>query len=205
MNLNIVRYFDASDSEDSSDDDNVITHFILMRRPKTFRVRNSPLETWDDVDFCQRYRLSKETVMWIVCEIGDYLKTPTTRYLLICVKKYLLTPLADPQTPAERLYNESHIRTRNVVERTFGVWKRRFPCIGSQLRVKLENVQPIIVSTAILHNICIDKSDHLPHASENVAPEDVIENYITYPITANEQEYRNQLIRTYFAALLDTD
>ncbi|KAH9633138.1 hypothetical protein HF086_011863 [Spodoptera exigua] len=79
MNLNIVRYFDASDSEDSSDDDNTITHFILMRRRKTFRVRNSPLETWDDVDFCQRYRLSKETLMWIVCEIGDYLKTPTTR------------------------------------------------------------------------------------------------------------------------------
>ncbi|XP_050563583.1 putative nuclease HARBI1 [Spodoptera frugiperda] len=78
------------------------------------------------------------------------------------LKQYLLTPLADPRTAAEKLYNESQIRTRNVVERTFGVWKRRFPCIGSQLRIKLENVQPIIVSTAILHNICIMNREDLP-------------------------------------------
>lgn len=36
-------------------------------------------------------------------------------------KSYLLTPILHPQTPAERLYNRSHIRTRNVVERLFGV------------------------------------------------------------------------------------
>jgi hypothetical protein len=32
-----------------------------------------------------------------------------------------MTPLLNPSTPAEQLCNESHIRTRNVVERLFGV------------------------------------------------------------------------------------
>lgn len=37
--------------------------------------------------------------------------------------KYLMTPLLNPVTAAEVLYNEAQIRTRNVVRRTFGVWK----------------------------------------------------------------------------------
>lgn len=117
------------------------------------------------------------------------------------LKKYLLVPLADPQTPAEKLYNESQIRTRNVVERAFGVWKRRFPCIGSQLRVKLKNVQPIIVSTAILHNLCIEKKECLPTNSAFTTVENYIEDNITFPVNENEQEYRRELIRTYFSAL----
>lgn len=121
------------------------------------------------------------------------------------LKKYLLTPLADPQTAAERLYNESQIRTRNVVERAFGVWKRRFPCIGSQLRVALKNVQPIIVSTAILHNICIEKREYLPKDDGNSTLHLPIEEHLDFPETVNEQEYRQQLIQTYFASLLATE
>ncbi|KAG7304964.1 hypothetical protein JYU34_010382 [Plutella xylostella] len=42
---------------------------------------------------------------------------------MLCPKKYLLTPLPDPQTAAKRIYNKSQIRSRNVVERAFGVEK----------------------------------------------------------------------------------
>ena len=31
------------------------------------------------------------------------------------LKQYLLTPILNPQTAAEQLYNESHIRTRNTI------------------------------------------------------------------------------------------
>ena len=37
---------------------------------------------------------------------------------------YLATPLLEPVTQVEELYNESQIRTRNVVERSYGVLKR---------------------------------------------------------------------------------
>ncbi|KAJ8974993.1 hypothetical protein NQ317_013492, partial [Molorchus minor] len=47
------------------------------------------------------------------------------------IRNYFLTPLVNPRLQAEQLYNESHIRTRNVIERCFGVWKRRF--LGSSL------------------------------------------------------------------------
>lgn len=45
-------------------------------------------------------------------------------------RKYLLTPLGNPQTPAQITYNESFIRTRQTVERLFGIWKRRFPILS---------------------------------------------------------------------------
>ena len=68
---------------------------------------------------------------------------------------YLLVPLADPHQRGENLYNESHIRTRNVVERCFGVWKRRFPILSLGMRVTLEMSTTIIVATVVLHNIPI--------------------------------------------------
>lgn len=69
------------------------------------------------------------------------------------IKSYLFTPLHNPQNEAEALYNEAHIRTRNVIERTFGIWKRRFPIIGLGMRCQVNLAQKIIVATAVLHNI----------------------------------------------------
>lgn len=110
----------------------------------------------------------------------------------------MLTPLANPQTPAERLYNE----TRNVVERTFGVWKRRFPCVGSKLRVKLSNLQAVIVSKAMLHNICIDKRDTLPEDSTNPHNmQEIEENIAIGTSTQSDLQYRQQLIDNYFTLL----
>nr|CAH7762462.1 unnamed protein product [Callosobruchus chinensis] len=63
-------------------------------------------------------------------------------------KPYLLTPLLAPDTQAERRYSEAHIRTRNVVERTIGIWKRRFPILAYGCRLKLSNTLTIIVATA---------------------------------------------------------
>ncbi|KAK5648003.1 hypothetical protein RI129_002895 [Pyrocoelia pectoralis] len=44
--------------------------------------------------------------------------------------RYVYTPVPNPQTQAEHRYNNAHIRTRNVVERTFGIWKSRFRCLS---------------------------------------------------------------------------
>lgn len=75
---------------------------------------------------------------------------------------YLATPYLTVDSPLKNLHNESQIRTRNVVERSYGVWKRRFPCLSLGLRIALERVQPVVVALAVLHNIAIDDNDRLP-------------------------------------------
>jgi len=49
-------------------------------------------------------------------------------------RHYLLTPLIQPMTAAEKHYNAAQIKARNSIERTFGVLKRRFPALKYGLR-----------------------------------------------------------------------
>ncbi|KAH7941083.1 hypothetical protein HPB49_009925 [Dermacentor silvarum] len=49
-------------------------------------------------------------------------------------------------------YNKSLSRTRCSVERTFGVWKRRFPCLDMTLQIKTTSVPIVITACAALHN-----------------------------------------------------
>ncbi|XP_015109335.1 putative nuclease HARBI1 [Diachasma alloeum] len=69
---------------------------------------------------------------------------------------FLMTPLRNPQTAAEHLYNEAQIRTRNCIERCFEVWARRFTVveIGSRFHTP-ERTVAVIIATAALHNISL--------------------------------------------------
>jgi len=40
-------------------------------------------------------------------------------------------------------YNRAQKTTRNMIERTFGIWKRRFPCLN-HLRLKLKTSLPLL-------------------------------------------------------------
>ncbi|CAN8003295.1 unnamed protein product, partial [Ixodes pacificus] len=67
---------------------------------------------------------------------------------------FLVTPLADPgpaNTPRGR--QKAHIKTRNSVERAFGIWKRRFPCLDMKLQHKPRRAVQIITACAALHNL----------------------------------------------------
>jgi len=83
-------------------------------------------------------------------------------------KSYLLTPLSTVTTQGERRYNFSQIRTRNPIERTFGVWKRRFPCLKLGLRVQLQRSLVVIVACAVLHNIALRLHEEDAPPDENV-------------------------------------
>ncbi|KAJ8910262.1 hypothetical protein NQ315_004998 [Exocentrus adspersus] len=120
------------------------------------------------------------------------------------VEKYFMIPLDNPVTPAELRYQESLVRTRNIIERCIGVWKRRFPCLSFGLRTKIETAQDIIVATAILHNIAVNQGDPLPDINSDL--EALINIEVPQNVNIDYQyqlrnTYREQLINNYFANL----
>lgn len=114
--------------------------------------------------------------------------------------QYLLIPLANPTTRAALLYQESQIRTRNVVERSYGVWKRRFPCLRYQLRLKLDTCMAVIVATAVLHNIALENNDDEPE-DPIIEEEQGNEEPQQFFVEGNGAAVRQNLINNYFAML----
>nr|CAI5865688.1 unnamed protein product [Callosobruchus analis] len=84
---------------------------------------------------------------------------------------YLLTRLQNVNSTAENMYNESLIRTRNVVERQYGVLKRRLRVSKIGMRLNTDAVLAVIITTAVLYNLAIQENEHVP--------EDWIENLET--------------------------
>nr|CAD7267541.1 unnamed protein product [Timema shepardi] len=74
---------------------------------------------------------------------------------------HLFPPLGNPQSTAETRYNRAHISTRYVVERTSGVWKRRFRCLTKTLETSLDHSLSIILATIVLYNISRRFNDEL--------------------------------------------
>ncbi|XP_050315612.1 putative nuclease HARBI1 [Anthonomus grandis grandis] len=141
-----------------------------------------------------------------------------TQYWLIILgdsgyanRNYLLVPLLNPSNHAEELYNEAHIRTRNTIERLFGVWKRRFPILAYGLRYKPELASDIIVATGILHNVAKENNEDEPPLAENINAEEL--NYLIElgnipdvierrnPENRNAFDQRRHLIEHYFIHL----
>ncbi|KAJ2940972.1 hypothetical protein O0L34_g10235 [Tuta absoluta] len=89
--------------------------------------------------------------------------------------QFLLTPVSSPTSVAEEVYNKVQSRTRNIVERSFGMWKRRFPCLRRGLGNKLSTVSNIIMACAVLFNIGLQANDDTPTEHEGIEEEEVIE------------------------------
>lgn len=128
---------------------------------------------------------------------------------------FLAVPLRQTnrqRTRAENNYQRAHISTRNIVERFNGQWKKRFTClwIGMRFR-KLETVMSVVVATAVLHNICKIRGDHLPPPLSRDEEEEYERALdIERNIIANMQQRRgtqanrqpatiaNEMLRNYF-------
>ena len=109
----------------------------------------------------------------------------------------LLTPLAQVNSIAGQHYQAAHTATRNVVERTIGVWKRRFPAMSQQLRLKKETSLIAIVASAVLHNMAVDEGLELP--DEPIPEEaDVEMIYEGVAANANAVAFRNVFINQHF-------
>ena len=114
-------------------------------------------------------------------------------------KKYLLTPLQPPSREGEMKYNAVHIQTRNTVERSFGIWKRRCPAIALGMRTTFNTTLAFIVATAVLYNIAIETKDNFVEA--DLPMQDVVGADIgPHNYTSNEENARRtSIINTHFS------
>ena len=69
---------------------------------------------------------------------------------------WLLTPVLFPRNEAERKYNEAHAVTRSVVERSFGVLKKRFGVLHCEIRLCPKKACKVIGACFILHNMALN-------------------------------------------------
>lgn len=71
-------------------------------------------------------------------------------------RSYLLTPFPAPCSEKEGHYNTTHASTRNLMERTFALWKKRFAVLSTPVRTKLLTTKNIITACGVLHNMAIN-------------------------------------------------
>ena len=110
-------------------------------------------------------------------------------------RKYLLTPLRVAITPKERRYNFAHTRTRNVIERCFGVLKQRFQCLLNGMRLAPQKVGRTVVACAVLHNFLISEHDSFDFANtaEDVSFESILSDNIS-----TGMQFRSEFIERHF-------
>lgn len=114
---------------------------------------------------------------------------------------FLLTPIPNIRTDKERNYNSAHIRTRNLIERAFGIWKRRFACLSIPLRTQLATSKLIILACAVLHNIAIERrliDEYDEQQGEGEAQHDVQEGEGERYNVAGGAHKRQALIQRWF-------
>lgn len=105
-----------------------------------------------------------ETKQWLVgdpIKVGGVLVKP---YLLgdsgYPLYEWLLTPHPSDQLRNWRKFNYEHSRSRIVIEKTFGMLKRRFRILAKPITVMTERVNDIFIVCCVLHNlIAVDKGD----------------------------------------------
>jgi len=83
------------------------------------------------------------------------------------IQPYLLTPFTpdDVSSAPQRRYQKAHTKTRNTIERAFGLWKARFRCLdvsGGAMQFEPSCCCTIITATAVLHNMCVFDNTPLP-------------------------------------------
>ncbi|XP_045541906.1 putative nuclease HARBI1 [Papilio machaon] len=160
-------------------DSNLVIRNIIARWPGS--VHDSTI--FNDSPLCAQFERGDFGAMVLVGDSG------------YPCRPYLLTPLLNLRTHAEEAYNSSQIKTRNPIERLFGILKRRFPCLQVGMGLKLKNVPPVIVACAVLHNIALSQNDAVLEEDTD----DITEESVDQPISI--QSNQNFIVRT---TLIDT-
>ena len=62
---------------------------------------------------------------------------------------------ANPISNPQELFNHRHSSLRNVIERTFGIFKQRFPILKHATSYSISTQTKIVLACGILHNFII--------------------------------------------------
>ncbi|CAC5408904.1 HARBI1 [Mytilus coruscus] len=143
-----------------------------IRRNRLLRDYDNPLDYLDDIDIIRSGQEEPTTLSF--GQIRTCVKCIENRTLsegwLLCdsgypLRSWLMTPVLNPTTRKQQRYNGAQIKTKNVVEMSFGVLKARFRCIdtsaGTLLYTPIRCCR-IVIAVVVLHNMCIDNRLPLP-------------------------------------------
>ncbi|XP_048756388.2 putative nuclease HARBI1 [Ostrea edulis] len=105
------------------------------------------------------------------------------------LRPYLITPLLTCRNREERRFNFALCNARVKIENVFGIWKRRFPCLRQQLRLKLSTSLLVITACSVLYNIARKAAVPVPETNDD-NPDDV-----PVPVLPNQNQ-GGQALRT---------
>ncbi|KAB0804374.1 hypothetical protein PPYR_01344 [Photinus pyralis] len=126
---------------------------------KNIRKRPDYFNILSEKEFVERFRLTKEGALEVLEKISDHIARKTERNHAVTPITMLLVTLRFYATGSMLIVVgdfcgiDKSTASRIVAQRCFGIWKRRFPVLAFGMRVRLDRIQPIIVATAVLHNI----------------------------------------------------
>ena len=109
---------------------------------------------------------------------------------------YLMTPYHDPVTREERNFNRSLKSTQSITERAFGVLKRRFHILHSEIRMAPNRVCTIMAACFGLHNNAKDYNE--PEDNEDDDDDDDNDMDDIYQGVNTGNAVRQYITNTYF-------
>ncbi|WAR10693.1 HARB1-like protein [Mya arenaria] len=160
------------------------------------------------------HNVSQPAVSKILTEVTNYLSSadvlgrnlfndghvPNGQYHLLgdsgyAGRRWLLTPYLNPQPGSQTAYNRSNKITRAKVERGIGQLKRRFGVLHGEIRVQPEKACRIVLTCAVLHNICKAQNIPMPDVIDDGGNANNMDNNIA---PQHGMQYRDYFANTYF-------
>lgn len=142
-------------------------------------------------------RVWSNSPLGMALEKGDLI-LPKNTYILgdsaYPLTSYLMVPFRDNGhlTNRQKRFNQKLSSTRVVIENALGRLKGMFRRLKYLYVVNLKHIKDIIVTTCILHNLCIENGDVESYETENNAENDSINNNVT----AEGNNVRNALLES---------
>ncbi|XP_052268472.1 putative nuclease HARBI1 [Dreissena polymorpha] len=142
-----------------------------------------------------------DAFMFEGCGVKDYLERNDVGYLLgdsgYTLRRYCMTPLANPNSVQQTRFNIAHKRGRVVVERAFGVLKSRFRCLhtaGGCLPFTPSKCAQIVLACMHLHNFCMDRNIMDPTLMPDVDDDDEDDAIVRQTDGVDGTDRRNVII-----------